>query len=310
MFLVNWITVLDSIPDLELISHLPAFLKGLIMFLSDLNDDVRTATNKALTTFLQEIHQVSEVKKTLKERKSNRADDGETASGNLPDGPEGPLSSKARGKLPERLPEDVEATDDWLPGQDTHIDFPQILDILIMFVGDPGICPGEISNNIDELIQLTVLRWVDELFAICPEDIEPFTPHLLEKVLPLLAHPTTSLAQAANSVNGNLLSIVLSVPQSPVPGPPPAPRPIGATPRIGSTSGASIASTEDKDSSSTSKEVPLRDAPEDPFDYALTVNSLTLQFLNENEETRVAAFDWLLMLHKKAPSKVCPFRLP
>jgi vacuole morphology and inheritance protein 14 len=139
MFLVNWITVLDSIPDLELISHLPAFLKGLIMFLSDPNDDVRTATNKALINFLQEIHKVSEVKKTLKVRKSSRVDDSETASGNSPDGPDGPLSAKAKGKMPESLPEDVEATDDWLPGQDTRIDFPLILDILIMFVGDHGI---------------------------------------------------------------------------------------------------------------------------------------------------------------------------
>ena len=147
---------------------------------------------------------------------------------------------------------------------------------------------------------------MDELFSICPEDILPFTPNLLEKVLPILSHPTTSLAQAANSVNDNLLNIVLSVAQSPMLGPPPAARSAGATPRIGSISGSSIASADDKDSSGTSKVVPNRDTPDDPFDYPMTVNSLTLQFLNEHEETRVAAFDWLLMLHKKAPNKVCP----
>lgn len=42
----------------------------------------------------------------------------------------------------------------------------------------------------------------------------------------------------------------------------------------------------------------------DPFDYGATVNALTLQFLNEQEETRVAALEWLLMLHEKAPKKV------
>lgn len=42
----------------------------------------------------------------------------------------------------------------------------------------------------------------------------------------------------------------------------------------------------------------------DPFDYGATVNALTLQFLNEHEETRVAALEWLLMLHTKAPKKV------
>ncbi|GAA5931252.1 hypothetical protein JCM10213_000255 [Rhodosporidiobolus nylandii] len=40
------------------------------------------------------------------------------------------------------------------------------------------------------------------------------------------------------------------------------------------------------------------------FQYGATVNELTLQFLSENEETRVAALEWLLMLHQKAPRKV------
>lgn len=42
----------------------------------------------------------------------------------------------------------------------------------------------------------------------------------------------------------------------------------------------------------------------DPFDYPATVNALTVQFLSEHEETRVAALKWLLMLHQKAPKKV------
>jgi vacuole morphology and inheritance protein 14 len=37
------------------------------------------------------------------------------------------------------------------------------------------------------------------------------------------------------------------------------------------------------------------------LDYEATVNSLTLQFLNENEATRVAALSWLIMLHRKSP---------
>lgn len=42
----------------------------------------------------------------------------------------------------------------------------------------------------------------------------------------------------------------------------------------------------------------------DPFDYQATVNELTIQFLSEFEETRVAALKWLIMLHQKAPRKV------
>lgn len=38
-----------------------------------------------------------------------------------------------------------------------------------------------------------------------------------------------------------------------------------------------------------------------PLDYPATVNALTIQFLSEHEETRVAALRWLIMLHQKSP---------
>ena len=46
---------------------------------------------------------------------------------------------------------------------------------------------------------------------------------------------------------------------------------------------------------------------EDVFDYVATVNGLTVQFLSEHEQTRVAALQWLIMLHQKAPKKVCDY---
>ncbi|ODN81757.1 hypothetical protein L202_02141 [Cryptococcus amylolentus CBS 6039] len=42
----------------------------------------------------------------------------------------------------------------------------------------------------------------------------------------------------------------------------------------------------------------------DPFDVRETVNVLTLQFLSDHAETRIAALEWLLMLHLKAPDKI------
>lgn len=45
------------------------------------------------------------------------------------------------------------------------------------------------------------------------------------------------------------------------------------------------------------------------FQYGTTVSELTLQFLSDNEETRVAALEWLLMLHQKAPRKVSPVEI-
>lgn len=43
---------------------------------------------------------------------------------------------------------------------------------------------------------------------------------------------------------------------------------------------------------------------DDVFDVRETVNVLTLQFLSDHAETRIAALEWLLMLHLKAPQKV------
>ncbi|KAI5289185.1 hypothetical protein KEM52_000880, partial [Ascosphaera acerosa] len=40
------------------------------------------------------------------------------------------------------------------------------------------------------------------------------------------------------------------------------------------------------------------------LDYGGAVRALTLQFSNENEDTRVAALTWLLMLHRKAPKRI------
>lgn len=37
------------------------------------------------------------------------------------------------------------------------------------------------------------------------------------------------------------------------------------------------------------------------LDYHATVNALTIQFLSDHEETRVAALRWLIMLHQKSP---------
>ena len=150
MFLVNWISLLDSIPDLELISHLPAFLKGLMQFLSDANDDVRTATQQTLTGFLEDIRRSTDVKKMLKERRriSQVIEESDSASGNSrnpPDPPpptggvDGIISPITRLTLNERLPDDnFEETDDWVPGQDLHIDYSAIIEILIPVLSDTG----------------------------------------------------------------------------------------------------------------------------------------------------------------------------
>ncbi|KAK9805928.1 hypothetical protein WJX73_005859 [Symbiochloris irregularis] len=59
MFLISWVTVLASVPDIDMLAHLPELLAGLLDALQDDLREVRTAASKALQEFLIEI-QVSQ----------------------------------------------------------------------------------------------------------------------------------------------------------------------------------------------------------------------------------------------------------
>nr|PNR49916.1 hypothetical protein PHYPA_011813 [Physcomitrium patens] len=54
-FLVGWITVLDSVPDIDMLGFLPDFLDGLFNMLSDNSHEIRQQADQALAEFLQEI---------------------------------------------------------------------------------------------------------------------------------------------------------------------------------------------------------------------------------------------------------------
>ena len=54
-FLVSWITVLHSVPDIEMVAYLPDFLDGLLNMLSDANREIRQQVDLALAEFLQDL---------------------------------------------------------------------------------------------------------------------------------------------------------------------------------------------------------------------------------------------------------------
>ncbi|XXG51177.1 hypothetical protein AAC387_Pa02g5009 [Persea americana] len=54
-FLVGWITVLDSVPDIDMLGFLPDFLDGLFDMLSDSSHEIRQNADSALSEFLEEI---------------------------------------------------------------------------------------------------------------------------------------------------------------------------------------------------------------------------------------------------------------
>ena len=238
-FLVSWITLLDSIPDLELVAYLPSFLGGLLKFLSDPNQDVHTTTKVALDRFLTEINKIAAVKKGIAESKKSKEDGvmkasdssaavavespdsekvemrfgdekrSQTPTALLP--PNGDTETEgADGTLSPTAAEDDEKDDEsledeWTPGQDVQIDYQQILDILVTFL----------SESSEEEVQVTTLKWIESFLDICPEDILLFTPRLLAQVLPALSHDVDLVKQAANRVNQALMAYIMSLPEEP-----------------------------------------------------------------------------------------------
>ena len=57
--LVGWITVLDSVPDIDMLEFLPDFLDGMLNMLSDPNREIRQQADTALAEFLHEVKSAS-----------------------------------------------------------------------------------------------------------------------------------------------------------------------------------------------------------------------------------------------------------
>lgn len=159
MFLVSWITLLDSIPDLELVTYLPDFLGGLFRFLSDSNSDVHSATQVALERFLSEIKKIARLKRGIAESKRSQGDgnkrrgsmnrsrsdnsalsidsDGASLSNEKQEmtGDEESVDADGASSTAGDDATSVDGEEDWIPGQDVFVDHGRILDILVTFLG-------------------------------------------------------------------------------------------------------------------------------------------------------------------------------
>ncbi|ELQ39528.1 vacuole morphology and inheritance protein 14 [Pyricularia oryzae Y34] len=326
-FLVGWVVLLDSIPDLELVTYLPEFLGGLLKFLSDPNRDVHVATQGCLDRFLSEIKRIARIQKGITESRKSKQGKGDGKrkredsldSGSIHDGPDD------LDEVDSQTANDEEASnasdeDDWIPGQDVEINYKAILEILT----------ATLDSSLDEDGLLESLRWIVEFLDICPEQVLPFTPKILAHLLPAMASGVESIRLAAARVNTSLMDYVVSLtdepeitqaPASRIPGLGGADRHDGAAssarPSLsGSARDLEIRSPTPglaKGVSTPARSLtpaPSTDGlahPQANLDYAAAVNSLTLLFLNDHEATRVAALTWLIMLHRKAPRKVLAF---
>jgi hypothetical protein len=118
MFLVQWLTVLNSVPDLELVYYLPAFLNELLKFLSDHNQEIRNATALLLADFLQEIRDIA----ILRNEQQAKATENNSAESNGTTDNVGNTTSNERDNNP--------MAGVWTPGQGIEIDYTQIIKIL------------------------------------------------------------------------------------------------------------------------------------------------------------------------------------
>lgn len=335
-FLVSWLTLLDTIPDLELVYYLPAFLGGLFKFLGDPNRDVYVATQGLLERFLDEIKKIAKIKRDLEEsrkstggrQKEKQSTDSRADSVAPEDASDDNAIDSASGSADETRTEG-----DWIPGQDVQVDHTKILDILLKFVdvssskdSAPSLRIEGLSKQKEEEIGIVALRWIDSYFEISPEDILQFVPRLLSQVLPALSAQSDQVRSTAGRVNRSLMDYIVTLQNEGFPER--LPRPSSRN-QLQTARGAE---GQDKKISRQSVVSPAPSQPETPIepvqqpseatprsstapspqpivdlDYAAAVSALTLQFLNEHEATRVAALSWLLMLHRKAPKKVLAF---
>ncbi|EGC33117.1 hypothetical protein DICPUDRAFT_49156 [Dictyostelium purpureum] len=60
-FLVGWVVVLDSVPNIDMLVHLPKYLDGLFKMLKDQNKEIRNEVDKALSEFLRELQTAENV---------------------------------------------------------------------------------------------------------------------------------------------------------------------------------------------------------------------------------------------------------
>lgn len=333
-FLVGWIVLLDSIPDLELVTYLPEFLAGLLRFLSDSNRDVHTATQGCLDKFLNEIKRVARIKKGISESKKSKSEgkrkrEDSVDSGSVQLAPE--EGEEVNSETANDEDDDGSSEDDWIPGQDVQINYKAILEILTATLDSPlGTSPSRaLTNHQRPLIKhaeedglLESLRWIVEFLDICPEEVLPFTPKILAHLLPAMASGVEPIRLAAARVNKSLMDYVVSLsdetelsampPPSRIPAPPGDRQDGNASTRVSLSNSRELeirspTPAQGRPFTRTPTPALSRPQPQADLDYAAAVTSLTLLFLNDHEATRVAALTWLIMLHRKAPRKVLAF---
>ncbi|RSH91056.1 hypothetical protein EHS25_010232 [Saitozyma podzolica] len=342
MHLVSWLMVLDSVPDLELVAWLPDFLDGLLKYLADGNVDVRLATENVLAEFLREIKYIATVQEKQAADRARRESRSLRTIGSkqtLEDDNEAVIEEEDEEEDGEEEPWEGEGSGAWVPGQGVYVDHAAIMDIIIQHLS----YPDELVQSTAMEWVLTFLEFAQNtVVAFTPRIVPAILPNLASsnrhiklaahetngnlyrviQSLPLQVQPSqqASSPPPSNAIMGTspakddpleAKTITPSLSTASVPTlnkikpTPPASEPV--TPATAEFPAGST--TKPKSRPASPSAGPMSPVPEtlgddDPFDVRETVNVLTLQFLSDHAETRIAALEWLLMLHLKAPTKI------
>lgn len=58
-FLIDWTSLLQSVPDIDMLLYLPELLDGMMTMLSDTHTEIRTAAGRTLENFLRQVGALS-----------------------------------------------------------------------------------------------------------------------------------------------------------------------------------------------------------------------------------------------------------
>ncbi|KAL7753457.1 hypothetical protein RI367_001232 [Sorochytrium milnesiophthora] len=299
IFLVSWLSILNSVPEVELVSFLPEFLAGMFKFLCDDNEQVRTITASLLSEFLREIKEAvhtqrrlgigfGQLERELYDLHPDKSDIGkrEAESGN------------------------------WVPAQSVRLDFPRMVDILRPFL---------LSD--DQETKATALEWLNEFIVLGRQLMLPFTPKLIMAILPSMSKTAPAVIMSiATTANNNLFELVANTSVGVTPASSGRNSPIvdasggvsgRETPKgtlSPNGSSANLASDSVASALPARVAVPAQSTPHSvsratgkaliSLDLMGVVSTLVELFESENEETRIASLEWIIMLHKKIPQKI------
>lgn len=184
-FLISWLSVLDALPDLELVSFLPDILDGLLGFVGDPNVDVRTGATTVLGEFLREI---KEIANGMRGAATSLA----SSSTNVEDG------AKSHRAIDVQYTKLIQIL---LPRTRAFANEETQAIALGRHVCVGCVCGCVVCKSAYSCASLPPLEWLGEFVTIASRrDIVDFVPELVASFLPCLANVTGSIRARAEEV--------------------------------------------------------------------------------------------------------------